>query len=711
MAGGATAFAWPVDRLSDAAETLASMSGLRAKPASGSTSNRPGRGASKTDSVDGGIERLSRALEFEVEAVEIPYDRVARTLATAGPALVKLKAPDGDRVLVLVDAAGQHARLIRPDGRPCRVLLSTVAEWITRHLESPIASDVDRLLSDSGVPTARWPAARRALMATRLGPVAATRCWMLRPTPAASLWQHIRHARLTRRLIVFVLAYAGAAVASLGAWALIGGAALEGRFDPGTLLAWSFLLLSLVPLGLFAMWSQGVFMVGVSGILKMQLLAGALKLDPDKTRTQGVGQHFARVIDSSALEGLALAGGFYALTAFFDLSLAVLVMAWTGRALELAALVVCIAVVAGVGVLYFRARERWTAARLFLTHSLVERMVGHRTRLVQASASEGHDDEDAALSRYVDLSRRMDRAAIALSMLPRAWLLVGLAVLFPAFASGTSTPGGLAVGLGLALLASGALLKLSASLTTLVDAAVSWKQVAPLLEALRVAEPAGHVDVAGDAVSRMPQSRGGALIVAQDLVFRFPGRAGVVLDECGFRIAAGDRIHLTGSSGGGKSTLISLLSGLRAADSGLLLLQGLDRATLGLKAWRRRIAAAPQFHENHLFSDTLAFNLLMGRRWPPTADDLRWAEVVCRRLDLGDLIDRMPAGLFQPVGETGWQLSHGERSRVYMARALLQGADLVVLDESFAELDPASLQRCLPEAADLSKSLLVVAHV
>ena len=80
------------------------------------------------------------------------------------------------------------------------------------------------------------------------------------------------------------------------------------------------------------------------------------------------------------------------------------------------------------------------------------------------------------------------------------------------------------------------------------------------------------------------------------------------------------------------------------------------------------------------------------------------------RLDLGDLIDRMPTGLFQPVGETGWQLSHGERSRVFMARALLQGADMVVLDESFAELDPESLQRCLPEAAELSKTLLVVAH-
>ena len=70
----------------------------------------------------------------------------------------------------------------------------------------------------------------------------------------------------------------------------------------------------------------------------------------------------------------------------------------------------------------------------------------------------------------------------------------------------------------------------------------------------------------------------------------------------------------------------------------------------------------------------------------------------------------MPGGLFQLVGEMGWQLSHGERSRVFMARALLQGADLVVLDESFAELDPESLKQCLPEAADLARSLLVVAH-
>jgi ATP-binding cassette subfamily B protein len=70
----------------------------------------------------------------------------------------------------------------------------------------------------------------------------------------------------------------------------------------------------------------------------------------------------------------------------------------------------------------------------------------------------------------------------------------------------------------------------------------------------------------------------------------------------------------------------------------------------------------------------------------------------------------MPAGLQQMVGETGWQLSHGERSRLFMARALLQGADLVVLDESFAALDPETLQRCLACVLRRARTVLVIAH-
>ena len=136
------------------------------------------------------------------------------------------------------------------------------------------------------------------------------------------------------------------------------------------------------------------------------------------------------------------------------------------------------------------------------------------------------------------------------------------------------------------------------------------------------------------------------------------------------RICAGDRLLLEGPSGGGKSTLAAVLAGSRVSQSGLLLLDGLDRETLGAEGWRRRVVIAPQFHENHVLMRTFVFNVLMGRGWPPAPADLDEAERVCRALDLGPLLDRMPAGLQQLVGETGWQLSQGEKSRRYIARTL-----------------------------------------
>jgi ATP-binding cassette, subfamily B, bacterial len=69
----------------------------------------------------------------------------------------------------------------------------------------------------------------------------------------------------------------------------------------------------------------------------------------------------------------------------------------------------------------------------------------------------------------------------------------------------------------------------------------------------------------------------------------------------------------------------------------------------------------------------------------------------------------MPAGLMQMGGETGWQLSHGERSRLFLVRALLQQSELVILDESFAALDLETLSQCLSTALDRAKTLLVIA--
>jgi len=70
----------------------------------------------------------------------------------------------------------------------------------------------------------------------------------------------------------------------------------------------------------------------------------------------------------------------------------------------------------------------------------------------------------------------------------------------------------------------------------------------------------------------------------------------------------------------------------------------------------------------------------------------------------------MPWRMFQMVGDTGWQLSHGERSRLFVARALLQKPDLLILDESFAALDPDNFSRTLDTVERRAAAVLVIAH-
>ena len=93
-----------------------------------------------------------------------------------------------------------------------------------------------------------------------------------------------------------------------------------------------------------------------------------------------------------------------------------------------------------------------------------------------------------------------------------------------------------------------------------------------------------------------------------------------------------------------------------------------------------------------------------------TRDDLQRATAVCEELGLGPLLERMPLGLHQQVGESGWQLSHGERSRIYAARALLQDPDVTILDESFAALDPETAGQCVNHMIDRARTFVMIAH-
>ncbi len=332
-------------------------------------------------------------------------------------------------------------------------------------------------------------------------------------------------------------------------------------------------------------------------------------------------------------------------------------------------------------------------------------MIGHRTRLAQETREQWHEDEDQMLTGYIQDSIRVDRTgAWFVTAMPRGWLLVGLVSLAPAIAIQNTSASSVAVLLGGILLAQTGLKRLTGSFVEVVGACVSWKRIAPLFEAAARKETIGAA-----SISSAPPSYS-RVVEAERLVFRYRKDGRPAVQGLSLTIQRGDRVLLQGPSGGGKTTFASLLSGMREPSSGLLLVNGLDRQTLGDKRWRKAIASAPQFHENHILTETLAFNLLMGRQWPPTQRDVQEAESLCRQLGLGDLLDRMPGGILQMVGEGGWQLSHGERSRIYIARALLQQSDLVILDESFAALDPESLETALECTLKHAGTLMVIAH-
>ncbi|MFP2933339.1 ATP-binding cassette domain-containing protein [Pyxidicoccus sp. 3LG] len=201
-----------------------------------------------------------------------------------------------------------------------------------------------------------------------------------------------------------------------------------------------------------------------------------------------------------------------------------------------------------------------------------------------------------------------------------------------------------------------------------------------------------------------------ALLEVRDLTFRHPGAPRAVLEGASLVVRNGDRVLLEGPSGSGKSTLASILTGLRGQGSGVVLLGGLDMATWTTDGWGAQIAGAPQFHENHVVSGTLAMNVLLGRSWPHNADDLVQAREICEELGLGELLERMPSGLFQMVGERGWQLSHGEQSRIFVARALLQRVRVVVLDEAFGALDPVTMRKVMACVEARAPTLIVIAH-
>ena len=179
-----------------------------------------------------------------------------------------------------------------------------------------------------------------------------------------------------------------------------------------------------------------------------------------------------------------------------------------------------------------------------------------------------------------------------------------------------------------------------------------------------------------------------------------------VLRGVSFRVEAGQRVALVGSSGSGKSTIAACASRLYDVDAGSVRLSGVDVRDLTFESIRETLGVVTQ--DGHLFHETIGANLRFAQ--PDAGDDELWDAL--RRARLADLVSSLPDGLDTLVGERGYRLSGGERQRLAIARLLLARPRVVVLDEATAHLDStseASVQAALADALE-GRTALVIAH-
>ncbi|GIF25407.1 hypothetical protein Ate02nite_81370 [Paractinoplanes tereljensis] len=183
-----------------------------------------------------------------------------------------------------------------------------------------------------------------------------------------------------------------------------------------------------------------------------------------------------------------------------------------------------------------------------------------------------------------------------------------------------------------------------------------------------------------------------------------PGRP--VLHDLDLTLAPGDRVALVGPSGSGKSTVAALLVRFLDPTAGRITMDGVDLRDIPSDRVRQIVGYLPE--DAYLFDSTIAANLRIARP-DATGDELR---EVLAQARLRDWVDGLPRGLETAVGEHGMELSGGERRRLALARALLAGFEVLILDEPTEHLDDetaAALTRDLLAAAG-DRTVLLITH-
>jgi ATP-binding cassette, subfamily B, multidrug efflux pump len=182
----------------------------------------------------------------------------------------------------------------------------------------------------------------------------------------------------------------------------------------------------------------------------------------------------------------------------------------------------------------------------------------------------------------------------------------------------------------------------------------------------------------------LPRAR--ALSVEFEAVsFHYPRAADApVLRELSFKVKAGSTVGILGSTGAGKSTLVNLIPRFYEADSGRVLVGGVDVLDIPMDELRGAVGSVPQ--DSILFSGTIADNLRWGNEGA-TEEELRAAAEAANALDF---VEALPGGFETEIGQRGVGLSGGQRQRLCIARALVKRPSILILDDSTSAVDMAT---------------------
>lgn len=274
-------------------------------------------------------------------------------------------------------------------------------------------------------------------------------------------------------------------------------------------------------------------------------------------------------------------------------------------------------------------------------------------------------------------------------------LVIGFAGYF-AITSGLSI-GTIAAFVGYMDLVYNPLRRLISSSTVLVQSIASMDRVFEFVDEdydIKDKEDAVNLEeVAGD-------------VELENVSFRYEDEEDLVLKNINLKVRRGETIALVGMSGGGKSTIISLIPRFYDVTSGRILIDGKDIRDMKVRSLRDKIGMVLQ--DNILFSESIAFNIRMGN--PEATDE----EVIAaaKAANAHEFIISLSNGYDTQVGERGVKLSGGQKQRIAIARVFLKNPPILILDEATSALDLESeslIQDALEKLAS-DRTTFIVAH-